>query len=94
MKDPYSTTGAGLDKGHADFRDIESAAMLLVVQVAELAGQSGDATALRERVSLIADIYPSRRCRKGASSILEEVKVAGDESEVMDIVTSAEKGDL
>jgi len=94
MKDPYSTTGAGLDKGHADFRDMESAVMLSVIQVGELAEKTGDARALREWVSLISEMHPSRRCRNGATTILEEVKASGDEAEVHDIIQRAEKGDL
>ena len=94
MKDPYSTTGAGMDKGHADFRDMEMAAMLSVVQVAELAEKSGDAARLREWVSLIGEVHPSRRCRSGAKTILEEVPATKDDHELMEIVSRAERGEL
>ena len=94
MKDPYSTTGAGMDKGHADFRDMVTAVMLSVVQVAELAEKSGDAARLREWVSLIAEVHPSWRCRSGAKTILEEVPATNDDHELMEIVSRAEKGEL
>ena len=94
MKDPYSTTGAGMDKGHADFRDMETSVMLSVVQVAELAEKSGNAAKLREWVSLIAEVHPSRQCRTGAKTILEKVPATGDDHELTDIVTRAEKGEV